>query len=308
MFFVFLKLEIFGSYKRKSHKTSWAVLARVGALGKWAVCYGLQRKANHPSTLRTHIRPNLSCQLASPTCYWTVGEKPHRRRENLQTPRPSCLEGWGMGGGCIWKMLKPAALFRWLIKCYSTSMQGPKKKHPNLITDTTCCLQKPRDWMMDILTISCWFIYQRRRFRLLLSGPGARRAEGPSFFSPHRGITLMSRIAGVCLMDSWCFSSGCPWCCRYIHYSQVARLCLAPSLKRGAVIIAARQFISICFRCLKSPSWWIRCLRGECWGSLGRLLWSGPSGSTSASSSLALASQTFWSTTAALKPSFVAVS
>lgn len=31
----------------------------------------------------------------------------------------------------------------------------------------------------------------------------------------------MSRIAGVCLMDSWCFSSGCPWCCRYIHYSQV---------------------------------------------------------------------------------------
>lgn len=45
--------------------------------------------------------------------------------------------------------------------------------------------------------------------------------EGCSFFSLHRGIILMSRIAGVCLMDSWCFSSGCPWCCRYIHYSQV---------------------------------------------------------------------------------------
>lgn len=109
--------------------------------------------------------------------------------------------------------------------------------------------------------------------------------------------------------DRWCVFDG--FMVFFIWVSLVLQvyslftsplLCLTPSLKRGTVIIAARQFISICFRCLKSPSWWIRCLRGECWGSLGHLLWSGPSGSTSASSSLALASQTFWSTVAALKP------
>ena len=52
------------------------------------------------------------------------------------------------------------------------------------------------------LMLQCFF-----RWCLLLLGP-----------SLHRGITPISRIAGVCLMDSWCFLSGCLWCCRYIHY------------------------------------------------------------------------------------------
>lgn len=81
-----------------------------------------------------------------------------------------------------------------------------------------------------------------------------------------------------------------------------------PSLTHGTVIIAAYQFISVCCRCLKQPSSWIRCLRGECWESLERLLWSGPSGSTSVSSSLAPASQTFWSTVTSLCFSFIVVS
>lgn len=113
-------------------------------------------------------------------------------------------------------------------------------------------------------------------------------------------------------MDSWCFSSGSPWCCRYIHYLQVCSpppvYIALPSLTHGTVIIAAYQFISVCCRCLKQPSWWIRCLRGECWESLERLLWSGPSGSTSVSSSLAPASQTFWSTVTSLCFSFIVVS
>lgn len=31
-----------------------------------------------------------------------------------------------------------------------------------------------------------------------------------------RGTTLTSKIAGVCLMDSWCFSSGSHWCFRWV--------------------------------------------------------------------------------------------
>lgn len=55
--------------------------------------------------------------------------------------------------------------------------------------------------------ISCSSVPMCHRWYLFLLG-----------FSLHRGTTLMSRIAGVCLMDSWCFSSGCLWCCRYIQH------------------------------------------------------------------------------------------
>lgn len=35
----------------------------------------------------------------------------------------------------------------------------------------------------------------------------------------------MLKTAGVCLMASWCFSSGCPWCCRYISRFAIIDFC-----------------------------------------------------------------------------------
>lgn len=40
-------------------------------------------------------------------------------------------------------------------------------------------------------------------------------------FSFCREIIPMWRIAGVCLMASWCFLSGCHWCCRYPKIFQI---------------------------------------------------------------------------------------
>lgn len=52
--------------------------------------------------------------------------------------------------------------------------------------------------MMDILTISCWFIYQHRCFRLLLSRPSARQLRAP-LSSLRTGGELLCQGSLVCV-------------------------------------------------------------------------------------------------------------